>query len=395
MLCYYRRRSVQEYCLGTRMGNVGLIVLTLSERSKFMSCLRMILALAVICVFTGIGSANVPESAFNQDPWPMAKEGPVKVFILAGQSNMQGHAALRTLEYLIYNEETAPEYQQWKDRWGDWYERSDVWIWTTDGERYGNLKPGFGQSERKIGPELGFGWVIGEAMSEQVLLIKTCWGGRSVKRDFLPPSAQMPPDEKLEKELENARKRNPDTTIDEIKERYGKAYRDMIKHVNDVLGNLKKLFPKYDEKRGCELAGFVWFQGWNDMVDREQRGEKYVNYTKRLAQLIKDVRKDLKAPNLPVVIGELGATKRGDFRAAQEAVAKLPEFRGNVKFVKTREFWEPEVEEMANKGVWKGPDWVKFYNVGSERGYHYLGSAKIYYQMGKAFGEGMAELLGE
>ena len=50
---------------------------------------------------------------------------------------------------------------------------------------------------------------------------------------------------------------------------------------------------------------------------------------------------------------------------------------------------------MANKGAWKGPDWVKFYNVGSERGYHYLGSAKIYYQMGKAFGEGMAELLGE
>lgn len=40
-----------------------------------MSCLRMILALTAICVFTGIGSANVPESAFNQDPWPMAKEG--------------------------------------------------------------------------------------------------------------------------------------------------------------------------------------------------------------------------------------------------------------------------------------------------------------------------------
>jgi len=360
-----------------------------------MSCLRIILALAVICVFTGIGSANVPESAFNQDPWPMAGEGPVKVFILAGQSNMQGHAALRTLEYLIYNEETAPEYQQWKDRWGDWYERSDVWIWTTDGGRYGNLKPGFGQSEKKIGPELGFGWIIGEAMSEQVLLIKICWGGRSVKQDFLPPRAEMPSAEKLEKELENARKRKPDTTIDEIRERYGKAYRDMIKNVNDVLGNLKKLFPKYDEERGYELAGFVWFQGWNDMVDGEQRGEKYVNYTKRLAQLIRDVRRDLKAQNLPVVIGELGAAKRGDFQAAQEAAAKLPEFKGSVRFVKTREFWEPEVEEMVNKSMWKGSDWVKFYNVGSERGYHYLGSARIYYQMGKAFGEGMAELLGE
>lgn len=79
---------------------------------------------------------------FDTDPWPTAKDGPVKVFILAGQSNMEGYAALRTLEYLIYNGETAKEYQQWKDRWGNWQKRSDVWIWTTDGQRYGNLKPG-------------------------------------------------------------------------------------------------------------------------------------------------------------------------------------------------------------------------------------------------------------
>ncbi len=360
-----------------------------------MTFLRCILVLAILGVLTGVGSAKVPESAFNKDPWPAAKEGPVKVFILAGQSNMQGHAALRTLEYLIYNAETAAEYEQWKDRWGDWYERSDCWIWTMDGERYGNLKPGFGQSDKKLGPELGFGWVLGEHTDEQVLLIKTCWGGRSVKRDFLPPSAEMPPAEQLEKELVNARKRNPEATMDDVKARYGKAYRDMITRVNEVLGNLKQYFPKYDEKRGYELAGFVFFQGWNDMVDGEQRAEKYAKYTPRLAHLIKDVRKDLKAPKLPVIIGELGAGKRGDFQAAQAAVAKLPEFEGNVKFVKTREFWEPDVEEMVNKGVWQGPDWVKFYNVGSERGYHYLGSARIYYNMGKAFGEGMVELLGK
>lgn len=42
--------------------------------------------------------------------------------------------------------------------------------------------------------------------------------------------------------------------------------------------------------------------------------------------------------------------------------------------------------DMVDEGVFKGADWVKFYNVGSERGYHYLGSARIYTQMGKAFG---------
>jgi len=356
--------------------------------------IQWIVILVALGAFACVGSAQVPESAFNKDPWPMAKEGPVKVFILAGQSNMQGQASLRTLEYLIYNEETAEEYQQWKDRDGRWTERRDVWVWTTDGERSGNLKPGFGVNDIKMGPELGFGWVIGEHIDDQVLLIKTCWGGRSVKRDFLPPSADMPSDEQLRKELENAKRRNPNATLEEVKARYGKAYREMMSHVNDVLSNLKQHFPRYDEKRGYELAGFVFFQGWNDMVDGSQRAEKYVNYTARLAQLIKDARKDLKAPNLPVVIGELGAGgKRGDFQKAQAAVAELPELKGTVKFVKTCEFWEPDVEEIVNKGVWKGPDWVKFYNVGSDRGYHYLGSARIYYNMGKAFAEGMVELL--
>jgi len=353
----------------------------------------MIVALAVLAA-GAYCSADVPESAFNKDPWPMAKEGPVKVFILCGQSNMQGHAALRTLEHLIYNEETAAEYQHWKDRDGRWTERRDVWIWTTDGERSGNLKPGFGVGEMKMGPELGFGWVIGKHVDEQVLLIKTCWGGRSVKRDFLPPSAEMPPQEQLEKELEGARRRNPEATMDEVKARYGKAYRDTIAHVKDVLGNLKQHFPKYDEKRGWELAGFVFFQGWNDMIDGAQRAEKYATYTRRLGKLIQDVRKDLDAPKLPVVIGELGANgERGDFQAAQAAVAELPELEGTVKFAKTADFWEPDVAEMVRAGVWKGPDWVKFYNVGSERGYHYLGSARIYYRMGKAFGDSMVELL--
>jgi alpha-galactosidase len=363
------------------------------ERSNLMRSSRWIVILAALNVIANISAAQAPESAFERDPWPMAKEGPVKVFILAGQSNMQGHAALRTLEYLIYNEETAAEHQQWKDRWGNWYERSDVWIWTTDGQRYGNLKPGFGQSEFKLGPELGFGWVMGEHLEEQVLLIKTCWGGRSVKEDFLPPSAEMPSDDLLGEELDRRRMRNPDTMMDEVKGAYGKAYRDMIAHVREVQANLKNYFPTYDEKRGCELAGLVFFQGWNDMVDRSQRQEKYVNYTKRLATLIRDVRKDLDAPNLPVIIGELGAGKRGDFQKAQAVVVDEPGM-DNVKFVKTRDFWEPEVEKMVSEGVWKGPDWVKFYNVGSERGYHYLGSAQIMCKMGRAFGEGMIELTG-
>jgi hypothetical protein len=359
-----------------------------------MTVLRLLALLMTMTLFSNILSAQTPEDAFNKDPWPAATEGPLKVFILSGQSNMQGHAALRTLEHLIYNEETAEQYQQWKDRDGRWTSRSDVWVWTTDGERSGNLTPGFGVSDIKMGPELGFGWALGEYMDEQVLLIKTCWGGKNVKRDFLSPGSPMPSEEQLQEELTNARNKDPETTMEDIKNRYGFYYRLMLQHANEVLADLPTHFPDYNEERGYELAGLVFFQGWNDMVDGAQREENYANYTTRLAQLVRDVRTDLDAPDLPVVIGELGANgKRGAFQLAQAAVADIPEFVGNVAFTPTCEYWEPEVEELVNTNVWRSADWVRFYNVGSERGYHYLGSAKIYYSIGTAFGESMIELL--
>jgi alpha-galactosidase len=328
-------------------------------------------------------AVSAQDSAFDKDPWPEAKNGPIKVFILAGQSNMQGQASLRTLEYLIYNQETASESQHWKDRNGDWNERRDVWVTTTDGDRSGYLKPGFGANEWKFGPELGFGWRMGEHFDEQVLLIKTCWGGRSVKKDFLPPSEPFPSDESLQPELERVRKGA-----------YGKAYRDMIARSKKILTDPKAFFPDCEEGRIFELAGFVWFQGWNDMVDGAQRQEDYANYTKRIGSLIRDVRRDLDAPGLPVVIGELGASDRGAFQRAQENVTRLEGFSGNVIFSKTRQFWEPELAKMVGENVWKGADWVRFYNVGSDRGYHYLGSGRMMMKMGIAFGEGIIPMLG-
>ncbi|TWT58406.1 hypothetical protein KOR42_17800 [Thalassoglobus neptunius] len=343
------------------------------------------------CLWSPLILAQTPESAFNKDPWPASKEGPVKVFILAGQSNMQGHASLRTLEYLIYNSETAKEYQHWKDKDGLWTQRNDVWVWTTDGPRSGSLKPGFGAREFKIGPELGFGWVVGEAFDEQVLLIKTCWGGRSVRRDFLSPSSKQPDAEQLQADLERAQRRNPMATLEEVQQSYGKDYRLMLEHVSEVLDSADQLFPDAGKSRTYELSGFVWFQGWNDMVDREQREEKYQQYTVRLATMIEDLRRDLSAPDLPVVIGELGANgKRGDFQAAQRAAA---ESLDNVAFVPTVEFWDSETAELAEREVWKTPQWTEYYNVGSDRGYHYLGSAKILTRIGQALGVEMVELV--
>ncbi len=353
-----------------------------------MHCISRLLLLLV-----AFESLSAQDSAFDRDPWPAVDKGPIKVFLLAGQSNMQGQASLRTLEYLIYNEETAAAYQHWKDRQGGWNERRDVWVWTSDGERSGNLRPGYGANEWKLGPELGFGWVMGELFDEQVLLIKTCWGGRSVKKDFLPPSESLPDDTVLKQDLERARKRRPETSLESIRNSYGKAYRDMIHLTKGILGNPSKHLPHFKGNRSFELAGFVWFQGWNDMVDGSQRAEDYAGYTRRLRALIRDLRRDLKAPELPVVIGELGATDQAAFHQAQEEVLATEEFAGTGVFVPTRLFWEPEVAQLVNDGVWKGKDWVRFYNVGSDRAYHYLGSGQMMMKIGEAFGRAMESLV--
>ena len=117
-----------------------------------------------------------------------------------------------------------------------------------------------------------------------------------------------------EQQIENFKKRNKDVAAERKAqaERTGVYYRLMLEHIRKVLGDIKAVYPAYDAKAGYELAGFVWFQGWNDMVDggtyptRGQPGS-YDAYSKNLAHFIRDVRKDLKAPKLPFVIGVMGA----------------------------------------------------------------------------------------
>jgi hypothetical protein len=114
--------------------------------------------------------------------------GPVKVFILAGQSNMEGKAKVSMLDYQAGQPATRELYAPFRkgDRWA---ERDDVWVKYR--EEKGPLRVGYG-SPRSIGPELGFGTVVGDHYAEPVLLIKTAWGGRSLYRDFRSPGAGLP-----------------------------------------------------------------------------------------------------------------------------------------------------------------------------------------------------------
>ncbi|HVS36812.1 MAG TPA: sialate O-acetylesterase [Gemmataceae bacterium] len=314
---------------------------------------------------------------------------PIKVFILAGQSNMEGKAKASLLEYQAQQPATRDLFAHLRKD-GKWIERDDVWIKFLD--RHGKLTVGYG-SPGCIGPELEFGMVVGDHYDEPVLLIKTAWGGRSLFRDFRPPGAGLPPAEVLDKMLTDLKKQKPDATLEDVKKPFGASYRAMISEVNDTLANLKTLFPDY-AGQGYELAGFVWFQGWNDMIDADCTAE----YTANLAQFIRDVRKDLKAPGLPFVIGQMGVEGANPsanieaFKAAKTAVMDRGEFKGNVALVKTDVFWDVDAEAVFKMG-WREhlDEWNK---VGSDYPYHYLGSVKTMCSIGKAFGEAVLELRG-
>jgi alpha-galactosidase len=321
--------------------------------------------------------------------WGVDTSKPVKVFILAGQSNMEGKAKLELLEYQVDAPETREFFKHLRKD-GQWVARDDVWINFLD--RRGKLTVGFG-SPNCIGPELEFGNTVGDHFGEQVLIIKTAWGGKSLGRDFRPPSSGLPSDEKLQQIVQQTNERNkkrsrPEITLDEVKDSYGRYYREMMSEIHETLAELKTRFPEY-EGQGYEIAGFVWFQGWNDMFDPDFQS----NYARHMANFIRDVRRDLRRPNLPFVIGQMGqggpdgaSDRVKTIKDAQASIATIDEFKGNVKVVRTDVFWDEKAAALVDNWRDHLEEWKK---VGSDRGYHYLGSAITFSKIGRAFGQAM------
>lgn len=280
---------------------------------------------------------------------------PVKVFILAGQSNMEGAGRVEgdpnhnggkgSLSFLAEND---PEYAHLRKGATGWKERDDVSIWFLG--RKGDLAPGFGSRDSTIGPELGFGYVVGDAFEEPVLLIKTAWGGKSLAVDFRPPSSGG---------------------------EVGPFYTQMLGHVKKVLEDLDKEFSQY--KDGYEIVGFGWHQGWNDGCDMAMCQE----YKENMKNFIRDVRKDLGVPDLPFVIADSGFggeaesnNRRLMIREGQAAPMKASEFKDTVFCVRTAPFWRTAEESP------------------SKQGYHWNSNAESYYLIGKAMGEAMVKLAG-
>ncbi len=331
-----------------------------------------------------------------------AQEKPkLKVFILAGQSNMEGKGSIVTMQHQLKVPEKRDRFERYMN--GDAFaERDDVWIDYLGGRgrRSGKLTAGYGISEvgsRKIfGPELGFGFTIGDHFDEPVLIIKTAWGGKSLDRDFRPPSRGIP--DSAKEVVANKQKRNPELTLEEYEKGYGHFYRLMMEEINTVTNDLSTYVPGYEDQ-GFELSGFVWFQGWND----QYAPTSVADYRDNMISFIQDVRTELNAPELPFVIGAMGhggANQSGKIKEiadAQAAVAEHEPFEGRVVTIRTADYWDMEAEE-AFKVHWQDKnnrDVEKWREFGDDRPYHYYGSPCFFSIVGDAFAKAMIELLDE
>jgi hypothetical protein len=306
---------------------------------------------------------------------------PERIYLLAGQSNMQGHGHVRTLDWLGEDAEYGRLLKLLKAPDGSWAKREDAWVHyeRKPGEiKQGPLSVGFGVSDNHLGPELMFGTLMAERHEAPVVLVKAAWGGRSLALNFRPPSAGEPP---WDKYPENRREKMKAVEV-------GKEYREMLRTAREVLA----------ERKGV-LAGFVWFQGWNDMIDDAFTAE----YASNLAHLVRDLRKDLGVPDLPVAIAEMGVdgeqagAKIQTFRKAQAEGSKQAGDR--VRFVPTAKYWDPVAAALLKEG-WKNRKWLtkemeeKWNRMGSQEAYHYMGSGKVYSLVGYGLAEAMKEMEG-
>ena len=246
------------------------------------------------------------------------------------------------------------------DEKGAWTVRNDVYFQEARVAKEGRGCPLSATSNGKtIGPELGFGYVMGTWHDEQVLLIKTAMGNRALGFDFRPPSSgRTDPDNKWES-LE---------------------YKLMVEGVRRTLKDIARVVPGY-KGQGYEIAGFVWWQGHKDSFTPKLIDE----YEKNMVNMINDVRKEFKSPKMPAVIATVGfggynmAEKFLKILQAQMAVGdpkKHPEFAGTVASVDIRDFWR-EIDESP-----------------TSQDYHYNRNAETYMLVGDALGRAMVRLLG-
>ena len=207
------------------------------------------------------------------------------VYLLAGQSNMDGRGLARELSAAQKKpmEQAIIFYRNPK----------------TEGEGWQPLSPKFSLAPKKykgatFGMEIGFAQSMIKTQPETKLaLIKGSQGGTNLRSDW-----------------------KPGTKGDS--ESQGPLYREFIKTIQTATDKLTKRGDTFT------IRGFLWHQGESDSKKAKQ-------YRDRLERLIERIREDVGVPSLPVVVGEVFDNgKRDSVREATQNVAKASSTVGLV-----------------------------------------------------------------
>ena len=206
---------------------------------------------------------------------------PVHVFVLAGQSNMEGQGVVdldheehynagRGILNNVIKQSNSDLFNHVLDSDGQYVIRDDVFVRfeTRQGLKTGGLSIGFTgyPGRHHIGPEFQFGHVMGNDLKQPVLLIKTAWGGKSLYKDFRPPLSGG---------------------------NVGAYYNQMLDEVDTALENIGSENPELRNRR-FKISGFVWFQGWIPLM------------------------------RIPVLLGPLSVAKRAQQQLAVDRITSGP-----------------------------------------------------------------------
>ena len=355
-------------------------------RRQFFTVLCLLAAIFTSASGLSAAQEKAPAQLPDPDGKPAEMTRPVQVYILLGQSNMLGAGKIGpetkegTLEHAV---KTKGKYPWLVDESGNWTERRDVRNVRVMGSGTGGMRLFNNEwmtiKGGRIGPEIGIGHHLGNAIDAPVLILKSCIGNRSLGWDLLPPGS--PSFEFEEKGTvwhyagykESPLRWKKGTEPEPIGWYAGMQYDGDIARAKKVLGELEKYYPGAKE---YEVAGFFFWQGDKDRYNAGHAAR----YEKNLVHLINTLRKDFEAPNAKFVCATLGQTEKGAtgneglILEAQLAVdgdnGKYPEFRGNVASV----YSKPLCHGGASNS-------------------HYGGNAETYMDIGEAMGRAMVELI--
>ena len=348
--------------------------------AKIARCSLVLLLIgALLCAVTQGASSRTPRS--HDEPADMSQ--PVQVFILLGQSNMLGFGKIGSKDQkgsLTHAVQVKGKYPYLVDESGKWTVRKDVRNVRVMGSGTGAMQRFNNEwmtiTGGNIGPEIGIGHHLGEALDAPVLVLKSCIGNRSLGWDLLPPGSER-------FEQGGMIHAGYGDTADKWKKgerpkkggwAAGVQYDGDVANAKTVLRELRKHYPG---AKGFEVAGFFFWQG-----DKDRYNEVHANrYEINLVRLIEQLREDFDAPQAKFVCATLGQTAKGaggnegKILEAQLAVdgnsGNYREFKGNVATV----YSKPHCHGGASNG-------------------HYGGNAETYMDVGEAMGEAMVELLG-